>query len=315
MKKLIFLTIISFFTIKNSSAQYYTSDVYSSDSLNKKRLHITKAFTYSAYVGSLSGLYFLWYSGYEQSPFHFIDDSYGWLQMDKFGHATATYHESIFCYNMLKWSGVEEKKAIIQAGVTAYSYQAFVELFDGMSAGWGASLSDLAFNTLGSSLFVGQQLAWHEQRIKLKYSFTPKSYKDQPQVIKDRAAALYGSSIVEQWLKDYNGQSYWLSFNPTAFGIAADKFPKWLNIAVGYGAENLLGANWNIWKKDNCYYNYEHIQRYRQYFISLDIDFERIPSKSKFYKTIAPFLNVLKMPSPTIELNGLGKVKGHWLYF
>ena len=42
---------------------------------------------------------------------------------------------------------------------------------DGFSEEWGGSWVDFAANAAGTSLLVGQELLWGEQRIKLKYSF------------------------------------------------------------------------------------------------------------------------------------------------
>jgi len=56
-------------------------------------------------------------------------------------------------------------------------------------------------------------------------------------------------------------------------------------------------------------------ERYRQYFLSLDIDWSKIPTKSKFMKAVFEGLNFIKIPFPTLEYNSLGQFKGHWLYF
>jgi hypothetical protein len=51
--------------------------------------------------------------------------------------------------------------------------------------------------------------------------------------------------------------------------------------------------------------------RYRQCYLSLDIDLSRIKTKSKFIKTLARTFNFVKIPSPAVEFNTLGKVKFH----
>jgi hypothetical protein len=43
-------------------------------------------------------------------------------------------------------------------------------------------------------------------------------------------------------LKDYNGQTYWLSVNLHSF-YKGSKIPKWLNLAIGYGANGMLTGN------------------------------------------------------------------------
>ena len=56
---------------------------------------------------------------------------------------------------------------------------------------------------------------------------------------------LLGSSLPEQILKDYNGQTYWFSANLHSF-FKKSKIPKWFNIAVGYGAEGMITGNDDI---------------------------------------------------------------------
>ena len=49
---------------------------------------------------------------------------------------------------------------------------------DGFSDHWGFSWGDYAANVLGTSLLIGQELAWNEQRIQLKYSTHYETYAD-----------------------------------------------------------------------------------------------------------------------------------------
>ena len=54
-----------------------------------------------------------------------------------------------------------------------------------------------------------------------------------------------GSNFPSRLIKDYNGQTYWLSFNIKSFLSAKNDFPAWLNMSVGYGAEGMMGASRN----------------------------------------------------------------------
>src|SRR5437763_1687135 len=46
-----------------------------------------------------------WYSGFPRSSFHFFNDNREWLQMDKCGHACASYYEGVFGIKVMKWAG------------------------------------------------------------------------------------------------------------------------------------------------------------------------------------------------------------------
>ena len=103
---------------------------------------------------------------------------------------------------------------------------------DGFSEEWGFSWTDMAANAAGTGLYVGQQLLWEEQRILLKYSFHRTQFaKQRPNIL--------GNGLSEEFLKDYNGQTYWLSANINSF-LKTESIPNWLNVAFGYGAEGML---------------------------------------------------------------------------
>jgi len=289
---------------------------------------------------SLIGLNHLWYSGYPRSSFHFFNDNDEWLQVDKVGHALAAYHLGKIGMDLLKWSGVERKKAIWYGGSLGSMFLSAVEIMDGFPVEWGFSAGDLAANLLGSALLIGQELGWDEQRIVLKYSFhqTPLS-RYRPQLL--------GSSLSENLLKDYNGQTYWISFNISSFlnnankspfeGGSPDlsgqgdvkgrapsgdisttpqrgiKFPRWLNISLGYGAYGMTGGSNNPTDVDGKPIPY--FERYRQYYLSLDIDLNRIPTRSKLLKTFFSAFGFIKIPFPALEYNKIDGVVFHPFYF
>ena len=165
----------------------------------------------------------------------------------------------------------------------------------------------MAANTLGSAMFIGQQFLWHEQRIVFKYSFHTTEF---PEYRPD----LLGSNLLQQTLKDYNGQTYWASFNIKSLFLKQDsKFPAWLNFAIGYGATGMTGGFTNP-----SSYNGKpipHYDRKRQFFFSFDIDFTRIPTNNKFLKYTFKVLNIFKLPFPAIEINSNGEWIGHLMYF
>ncbi|MEI2711500.1 MAG: hypothetical protein V9E96_21190 [Chitinophagaceae bacterium] len=96
---------------------------------------------------------------------------------------------------------------------------------------------------LGSGLLISQELLWDEQRVDLKFSFHKKTYNEP--VLKERTDSIFGKNLLSRMLKDYNGQTYWLSANLKSF-FPKSNLPAWLNVAVGYGAEGLLDADENI---------------------------------------------------------------------
>ena len=95
------------------------------------------------------------------------------------------------------------------------------------------------------------------------------------------------------------------------------RFPKWLNIAVGYGAENMFGGYSNTWDVNGVMFDAfeDQFPRYKQFYISLDADLSRIDTGSPFLRTLLDILNIVKLPFSTLEINTLGEVKFHLIRF
>jgi len=297
-------------------------------SFNKARFWTLTSVGVVGYTGITIGLNQAWYANYAQSSFHFFDDWKGWRQMDKFGHAMTGYFESKWAGDLFHWAGLEKNQAAWVGFGTGMLFQTTLEMMDAFSAKWGFSWGDMGFNLIGGGLYLSQELIWQEQRIRLKMSTHQPQYSTTPihssngmatTTIRDRAANLFGTSPPELLFKEYNGQTIWLSINIASFmknrphGFP----PPWINIAVGYGIENVFGAESNTWedKDGNSFSAAPSYQRHSQFYLSLDIDFERIPTKHKWLKTIFGILNIFKVPFPTLEINTLGEVKFHPFYF
>ncbi|WP_296149321.1 DUF2279 domain-containing protein [uncultured Flavobacterium sp.] len=274
-----------------------------SDTLNIPRRNTVVISEAVALGGALVGLNQLWYKDYDKSDFHFKNDNAHWLQMDKAGHTFSAYHMGRFGAELLEWSGASKKSQLIYGSTLGFAFLSAVEVMDGYSAEWGFSWGDVAANASGTALYVGQELLWKEQRIVPKFSFHRTPYAGaRPEVL--------GSTFSEEILKDYNGQTYWLSVNIHSF-FKESKIPKWLNVAVGYGGEGMITANDAL---VNTIFLPEK-ERTRQFYVSFDVDLTKIKTQNHFLKTLFSVFNTIKVPAPTLEFRELGGVKGHVLYF
>lgn len=273
------------------------------DSLNKPRRLAVGLTLGGLAAGSIVALNQAWYSDYEKSGFHTINDNSEWLQVDKAGHVFSSYHLGRLGKESLQWSGVGRRDQLIYGPGLGFVYLTAVEIMDGYSSNWGFSAGDMAANFGGTALYVGQELLWKEQRITPKFSFHTTEYASaRPNVL--------GENLPEQVLKDYNGQTYWLSANVYSF-FKGSKIPKWLNVAVGYGGEGMItGQDVLV----NTVF-FEEKQRVRQFYFSFDADLTKIETKSHLLKTIFSVFNTIKIPAPTVEFRGDGLVKFRYLYF
>lgn len=264
----------------------------------------------SLYGITASGLYNLWYRDFPKSEFKWFNDNDEWLQMDKVGHMYGAYQQARWGHYLLRESGMEDNKALWWSTGLSYAFQSTIEVFDGMSEEWGASWGDILANTAGSAMILAQHHYWLDQRILMKFSYQPSRFATY------RPSALGGSHL-ERVFKDYNGQIYWLSANLYSFSRKDNPriFP-WLNVALGYSAHGMLGGSSNVVQnKDGTSTDYSFVPRQRQFYLSLDVDWSKVETDKKWKKVSLFLLNSIKVPAPTLIINGKSGIDSGILYF
>ena len=287
MKKYFLLLFFVLITISSRAG-----DADSISTYNPKRARIAGIGLGITYVASMSGLYKLWYADYPDTTFHTFNDSHEWKNMDKLGHVGSAYYISRWCNNIIQWTGSKPNKSAWMGTGISFLFLTTIEMFDAYSTNWGFSTSDMIANTAGCALFLGQQLAWKEQRITMKFSYVPSEFA------KYRPDAL-GETSVERLFKDYNGQTYWLSFNIYSFLNKDSRFPRWLNIAGGYGTSGLVSAYEQVYEIDHVIF--PEAERVREYYISADVDLTKIRWRSKTMRGISEVIGFIKFPLPAVK--------------
>lgn len=287
--------------------------VYVPADIIKKRIWIVGTANVVGYSTAMIGLYSAWYKNYPLGKFHTFNDWPEWKQTDKVGHFYSAYAESRASMELWRWTGMDRKKRIWIGGMSGAMYQTVIEVLDGFSSEWGWSWADFGANILGSGALVTQELVWNEQRIKFKFSFHRKRY-DDPE-LNHRSDVLFGKTLAERFLKDYNGQTYWASMNLKPF-FKNSRLPEWLSISVGYGTEGLFGGTENIGKDENgnIIFSRPDIKRYRQWFLAPDIDLTKIQTNKKGLRFLFTVLSAFKFPAPSLEY-GNGRFRLHALHF
>lgn len=296
--------------------------------LHKSRFWVTAGAGTAIYGSMSAALWSAWYKDYPLTRFHLFNDWGEWKDMDKAGHLFSTHLICSYTFQGAHWTGMNRRSAMWTAAGVGMGIMATVEVMDGFSEEWGFSLGDLGFNTLGMGLFVSQELFWQEQRISMKVSGVRPHYSKEPlfstdgqqvTTLDERAAGLYGTNFFHVILKDYNALTVWSSVNLYSFTKGkGTKLPPWLNVAIGYGAGNVYGGFENKWTADGgtvFSLNPEMYPRYRQFYLSPDVDWRKIPVKQKWLKFTLGLFNWLKFPAPALEVNTLGKMKFHYLHW
>ena len=272
-----------------------------SENFNKARFNLVIISEATIATLATIGLQYLWYKKFAKSRFHFFNDNNEWLNMDKVGHVTTAYNISAVQYNLMRWSGVKNNSSMLIAGGTALAYMTMIEIFDGFSDKWGFSKGDMLANIAGTGFFLTQQSIWEQQRIQLRFSYHNSIFaKYNPGEL--------GKNLPQRILKDYNGQSYWLSFNIASI-IGNSNFPKWINADIGYGAEGMIGAVTNPYFIDGK--SIPSFVRQRKLFFGITGSFAK--ENSAVYPS---WLNIIRIPSPVLEWKLKAKeMKGHLLYY
>ncbi len=255
-----------------------------------KLLHGMFAAQTVLYAGSLYGLSKTWYKN-PLSHFSIKDDTGHWLQIDKAGHLFTSYQIARYTAKMYSLTGISQKQSILYGAISGVMFQTPIELLDGFSPDYGFSPGDMVANIAGPALFAGQYALWGQVLLHPKFSFRRSSLAEvRPELL--------GRNGSERWLKDYNGQTYWLSFSPGSFP-GKSKWPKWLCLSMGYGIHNMVSAE-RLVSQSMGY------RPYRQYYLSVDIDLTRIRSRHKVIKTMAFLFNSVKVPAPAVAFDKNG---------
>lgn len=278
------------------------------DSIHPGRLRGTVITESLGYGLTMGGLYQLWYKEEGLGSFHFFNDNADWLQMDKAGHATTAYYVGYAGLETLKWTGLERKKALWYGGTLGFVFLTSVEGLDGFAKEWGFSWGDALANASGTGLLIAQDLIWQEQRVMLKFSYHHTDFATY-------VPNLLGSSWNERLLKDYNGQTYWLSANLASFVGESKAIPSWLNVAVGYGATGMTSGSASDIREVIVDGTLQRFARRRQAYLSLDVDLTRIKSKHQWVRTALGTFGFLKMPFPALEWREGKGLSFHPIFF
>lgn len=281
---------------------FCTAKSQTADSIQqaRKRLKPLLIGSTAGYGALQLGLYHAWYAQQPQSSFHFFNDNRQWMGVDKMGHAYSSFQLSRLSAEALQWSGLPAAKAHLYGSLSGFLLMAPIELMDGFATGYGASWGDLAANGLGSLLYGAQHFWWQESRIKPKFSFHPTPFaRERP--------SLLGDSYATQLLKDYNGQTYWLSVDVKRFLPAQSRYPGWLNLAIGFGTRGMVYAKPEQSREAGY-------QPTPQLYLSPDINLNHFKSNKKLLRLLLFVLDGIHLPAPALEFNK-NRIRLHPVYF
>ncbi len=244
--------------------------------------------TISIFGGALAGLAAgimwyqqVWYPDSTKGPFNFKTDIGYSKELDKFGHLYGGWMASYCSHEALIASGFSKDDAALWGSVGGLIWGTWVEVADGFHSNYGFDWTDEVSNLLGAASFYIQREVPFFQNFDYKWSIGP-SGRDSA-----RNAAQIRSRIL---IDDYDGQNVWLSARVHSLLPESLKsyWPKWLQLAVGYGAKDveLIGYT-----------------PYRTLYVALDYNLvELLPDMGPFMNWLVQGLNSFRFPAPALQI-------------
>jgi hypothetical protein len=254
---------------------------------NRKTLALGGTLAFSVPIVMLEYQWW-WRSDFKSRKHSFVVDNEGWFEdyslgVDKCGHFFTSYLYFRTFYDLMKWADYSETTSLITAFTVPAAHAISIELCDGFSK-YGFSFYDLTANFLGMGYAFAQIKVPYLQNFNFKWSYykTPIGF-----IGDDRGVAA-----------DYTGHTYWLSINmknvlPEA---AAQYWPNYLNLAVGYGAKNVsIGEDLS--------------QKKHKFAIALDYNLSAISIANDTWAMLVRFADKFHYPAPGIKAYAGGKTE------
>ena len=216
--------------------------------------------------------------------------------MDKVGHACTSYHLNKVSHTLFEKNHI--KNPLLKSSIYTFGYMLGVELLDGYSTEWGFSIYDVIGNGLGTFLYSIQESKLKSQPFKIKFSSTKTAYATcRP--------SLLGENRLQQIFKDYNGQTYWVTFNYNELSNKKIKIFDYVDFALGYSVDGFTGGHNNpeITSCNCAISECNNLRRTSQFIFSLDLNTSKIKNNHPIIgKFLLPF-DIIKIPFPAIILN------------
>jgi hypothetical protein len=212
-------------------------------------------------------------------PFHVSNDPPYSMHIDKFSHAYISAVGSDGMRASYRLAGLSNAtSAWLGAGLTLLCGTA-IELEDarhGDDPQYGFSPGDLAGDILGASLPLLRSYYPIMRRLDFKLSMWP--------------SVAYKSGLYKTIADDYESQYYWLSMDIHG----STPLPKWLNLAVGFGCENLYR---------NAYANPSPDGKpYTDIYLAPDINLKGLPIDGQVWRTVTDILSYVRIPLPALQV-------------
>lgn len=235
-------------------------------------------------AATIAGIHFYQANGWwkdNRSAFHFQEDlTYG-RSVDKLGHFYGGIAAAFILRKSYAWAGLSDEASLYWGSAGSLLFQTYVEVEDGFST-WGFDRVDWAADLGGALWPIAQHHSPFLRNFDFKFSYHP-----SPELNNPGGIGFKGQRHI--MFDDYEGQTLWLSMNvhnllPNSVNHV---WPEFLNVAVGYGARDVLTK-----------------QAYSVLFLAFDLNMTKvIPDDTPFLKLLGEALNFIKFPMPAVQIS------------
>jgi hypothetical protein len=226
-----------------------------------------------------------WWSD-ARGPFHYQEAFDYARNLDKLGHVYAGYLASFVFYRMTNWTGINESRALWYGASLGLLFQLYIEVQDGFSNRWGFERWDAIGDLMGAALFVTRYYVKPLQYFQMKFSYMPS----------DRLGDRRDAAWVENWIDDYEGHTYWISFRAGQLAHDYLDAPPWVRLF------NVAGG-WSLGP----------MREHTEFYLGLDWNFEALPGSNWLLRRLWEGLDLIRFPAPAIRIRPDGVWYG--LYF
>lgn len=220
-------------------------------------------------------------------PWHVSNDPPYAMHIDKFSHMYMSALGADGIRASYRLAGLSDATAAWLGASLTLACGFAIEMEDarhGLDPQYGFSPGDFVGDILGVSLLVVRHYYPATRRMDVKLSIWP--------------STAYKQGLYHTIMDDYESQYYWLSFD--LHDVTPS--PKWLNVAVGFGCENLMRFAYSTPAAEGA--------PYTDIYLAPDLNLRGLPIDGPVWRTIAEILSYVRLPLPALQVYPRVKVWG-----
>ncbi|MCY3737038.1 MAG: DUF2279 domain-containing protein [Gemmatimonadaceae bacterium] len=240
-----------------------------------------------------------WWQG-EKVPLRLVHDWSGdsYLNLDHASHFMWGLFLAQATGDLYRWIGFSPRTAALLGSLSSIAEMFYVEYRDGRYGHWGFSTPDATADVLGALVPLVHASVPATRVVRFKLSYFP-----SPLFRYGHVRQAGGHPYVLSFMDDYEGMTFWMVMDPRPLlpGHAAGRWPDWLGVAVGVGAQGLHGYGRTSRGPDRWDPDLPDAQR--EIYLSLDFDFAHSLGNFEVLRRFTPYFRLVRFPTPALRIH------------